>query len=449
MNNTKIPAGAREKLPFWFSAAWSGRGAVVIACTSLFGYATFYCTDVLKMNPAVIGILLLSTKLLDGVTDLIIGFLIDKTNTKLGKARPYELAIIFLWIFSVMMFSTPTGLSATGKAIWVFIMYSMVNSVCITMLYGNEVAYLNRAVIKQENKIKLTATSGIYTILLSVVISMIVPQAVKAAGVNPRGWTLIVVGMAVPGIIIGMMRFFFVKEINVDTEPVKLDLKEGISVMSRNKYIWIFAAMYFCYHLANNFIMSAQTYYFQYAVGDIGISSLIGMGMIFVPFLIAAMPKLMTIWGTIKTLRIGFLVMIAALVIRMIGGTNIITLIFGSVLFMAGYVPIAFMLNAYLFECIDYGQWKTGKRVEAMANSITSFVAKIGSALASAGIGFLMGIAGYDGAAAEQSSSAMMSIFAAYNVIPMLVIFIAFIISLKYDLEKKLPQIRSELAEKQ
>ena len=141
--------------------------------------------------------------------------------------------------------------------------------------------------------------------------------------------------------------------------------------------------------------------------------------------------------------------MIAALVIRMIGGTNIITLIFGSVLFMAGYVPIAFMLNAYLFECIDYGQWKTGKRVEAMANSITSFVAKIGSALASAGIGFLMGIAGYDGAAAEQSSSAMMSIFAAYNVIPMLVIFIAFIISLRYDLEKKLPQIRSELAEKQ
>lgn len=224
-----------------------------------------------------------------------------------------------------MMFSTPTSLGTVGKIVWVFIMYSMVNSVCITMLYGNEVAYLNRAVVKQENKIKLTATSGIYTILLSVVISMIVPQAVKAAGVNPRGWTLIVVGMAVPGIIIGLLRFFFVKEINVDTEPMKLNLKEGISVMSRNKYIWIFAAMYFCYHLSNNMIMSAQTYYFQYAVGDIGISSLIGMGMILVPFLIAVMPKLMRIWGTIKTLRIGFLVMIVALVIRMIGGTNIIT----------------------------------------------------------------------------------------------------------------------------
>ena len=174
---------------------------------------------------------------------------------------------------------------------------------------------------------------------------MIVPQAVKAAGVNPRSWTMIVVGMAVPGIIIGLMRVFFVKEINVDTEPMKLNLKEGISVMSKNKYIWIFAAMYFCYHLANNIIMSAQTYYFQYAVGDIGISSLIGMGMIFVPFLIAAMPKRMTIWGTIKTLRIGFLVRIAALVIRMIGGTNLITLIFGSVLFMAGYVPIAFIVS--------------------------------------------------------------------------------------------------------
>ena len=96
---------------------------------------------------------------------------------------------------------------------------------------------------------------------------------------------------------------------------------------------------------------------------------------------------------------------------------------------------------------MDYGYWKTGKKVEAMINSVTSFVAKIGSALASASVGLFMGMAGYDGSLAVQPNSAVTVIKLMYNVIPMIIIVIALFVSLKYDLEKKLPDIRKEISE--
>lgn len=447
MNKTKIPAGAREKLPFWFSSVWSLRAASVATCTLLFGYVTFYCTDVLKLAPEIVGIVLLISKVFDGFTDLVVGFLIDKTNTRLGKARPYELSIIFLWIFSIMMYSTPMGLGSTGKIIWVFIMYTLVNSVCITILYGNDVAYLNRAVLKQENKVKVTAVNGIYTLIISVVLGIIIPQVVAASGVDPKGWRRLAFVIAVPMIAIGILRFIFIKEIKVDSEKVSLNLKEGFSIISKNKYIWIFAVMYFCYHLANNVMGTAQTYYFQYELEDIGFASFVSMGMIIVPFILAAVPKIMQKIGTLYTLRGGLILMASSLFIRMLFGTNRITLVLFSILFLIGTVPVAFMSTVYVFECIDYGAWKTGKRVEALISGVLSFFAKVASAFASAGIGFVMGLAGYDGTLAVQSASSMAAIQMMYNIAPILITVIAIVASFAYDVEKKLPQIRQELAE--
>lgn len=446
-NDMKTSVGAREKLPFWFGAAWSGRSVSVAVCMALMGYTAYYCTDVVGMNPTLVGILLMVSKLFDGFTDLVVGFVIDRTNTKLGKARPYELTIILLWIFSVMLFATPSDFSQIGKAIWVFVMYTLVNSIWITILYGNETAYLMRAVLLEKNKVKLTAVSGIYILLFSTVVAMVMPQAVKAAGTRPQNWVIMTVSLAIPCVLIGILRFLFIKEIKVESEPVKLNLKEGISAVGKNKYIWIFSIMYFCYQLANNINCTAGAYYNQYVYGDIGVGTYVSMGMILVPILLIFVPKVMERMGTRKTLQIGFLIMIVGLGLRMVGGAALLTLVIGSTLFMIGYVPIAFMLNVYLFECMDYGYWKKGKKVEAMINSVTSFVAKIGSALASASVGLFMGMAGYDGSLAVQPNSAVTVIKLMYNVIPMIIIVIALFVSLKYDLEKKLPDIRKEISE--
>ena len=444
----KVPAGLREKIPFWFRFAWSSRNIALTTCTVLFAYVTMYCTDVLKMDPVLVGILLMVSKVFDGITDLVVGFLIDKTRTPLGKARPYEFAVIFLWIFAVMMFSTPQ-MGTVGTAVWVFIMYTMVNSIWVTILYGNEVAYLNRAVKSQENKISMTASNGIFLVVFGAITGVLIPQAVKYAGVSHSAWSRISIIIAVPMVILGLCRFLFVKEVIVDdSRQQPINLKEGFSSVKKNKYIWIFSAVYFCYHMLGNITGGASTYYFKYVVGDIGKMSIISLSSLISPIFLLIIPKLMDKYGTGRMLRIGMLCLGITPLIRGLFGTNMITLFLGGIFIMAGSVPVALMLNVYLFECIDYGEWKAGNRIEAMLNGITSFIAKIASALASAGIGFLMGAVGYSGDLEAITGSMSTMIIWLYNYIPAILGFIGYGLSFFYDLEGKLPQIRAELSAK-
>lgn len=97
----------KKKLPIWFSAAWSSRSVALSMHLSMVGYMTLFYTDVLGLNPAIMGALLMVSKFLDVFTDMLIGYIVDRTNTRLGKARPYELAITFLWILVFMMYATP------------------------------------------------------------------------------------------------------------------------------------------------------------------------------------------------------------------------------------------------------------------------------------------------------------------------------------------------------
>lgn len=93
----------------------------------------------------------------------------------------------------------------------------------------------------------------------------------------------------------------------------------------------------------------------------------------------------------------------------------------------------------------DYGEWKTGLRIEGMMGSITSFMAKVASAVASSGIGIIMTLIGYVGTAQVISSSAEMGIKQLFNAIPMVIVLIALLISFKYDLGNKMPGIKADL----
>ena len=86
-NVNKVPCGAREKMPLWFSLAWSTRGVSAALNVILVAYVSFYASDVLGLNVGIVGTMLLLSKVIDAFTDLGIGFFIDKTHTRWGKAR--------------------------------------------------------------------------------------------------------------------------------------------------------------------------------------------------------------------------------------------------------------------------------------------------------------------------------------------------------------------------
>ncbi len=164
---TGVPFGAREKMPLWFGLAWSTRGISAAINAILMMQITFYCTDILGLKAGIIGSLFLGSKIIDAFTDLGFGFILDKTHTKLGKARPYELFIVFEWLFTVFMFNAPQ-IGEMGQYIWIFIMYVLVNAVCATALGGIDSVYLARTFTTNQNQIKAMSINGFVVMFVSI-----------------------------------------------------------------------------------------------------------------------------------------------------------------------------------------------------------------------------------------------------------------------------------------
>ena len=96
------------------------------------GYLTYYLTQSVLLSTASVGGILMASKIFDGFTDLIAGYIIEKTDSKWGKGRPYSLFASVAWIFIIMIFAVPSFFSTTAKLVYVFVCYTLINSVSLS-----------------------------------------------------------------------------------------------------------------------------------------------------------------------------------------------------------------------------------------------------------------------------------------------------------------------------
>ncbi len=451
LNEKGIPYGARQRMPIWYGGVWSTRGISAAINVVLCMNIAFYCTDVVGLNATVVGTLFLVSKIIDAFTDLGFGFILDRTHTRWGKARPYEVFIIFEWLFAALMFMVPNA-SQTVQYIWLFIMYTMVNAVCATALGGIDSVYMARAFTTEQNQIKAMSINGFIVMFCSIVFNIVFPRWLATSGTTQAGWTKLVISLGIVMSVIGILRFIFCKEIVVDESTADgkkvandLSLKESLGLVSKNKYLYIVVGLMLLTFVVNN-MQTATTYYFKYIYGDLAAQGTAAItSMVVVPALIF-FPMLSRKFGTTKILQACCLIGIVGMLIRTIGGPNMATIIIGGLLFGIGIMPISMMINTYLIDCMDYGEWKTGVRIEGLVASIANFASKVGNGIAVGLVGLIMGLAGYDGLAATQSPSANSAIVFLYNILPMILFVLMFVLSLMYKVDSIRPQMNADLA---
>ena len=453
LNEKGVPYGARERMPIWYGGVWSTRGISqainVVLCMNI----AFYCTDIVGLNATVVGTLFLVSKIIDAFTDLGFGFILDKTHTKWGKARPYEVFIIIEWVFTVLMFSVP-NVSDTVKYIWLFIMYTMINAVCATALGGIDSVYLARAFTTEKNQIKAISINGVIVMFCSIIFNIIFPSFLAGKGQTQAGWTAMVISLGAVMAVLGILRFVFCKEIVVDEPNAEgkkttndLTMKESLSLIGKNKYLFIVVGLMLLTFVVNN-MQTATTYYFKYIYGDLAAQGTAAItSMIVVPALIF-FPMLSNKFGTTKLLQACCGIGIVGMLIRTVGGPNMTTIIIGGLLFGIGTLPISLMINTYLIDCMDYGEWKTGVRIEGLVASIANFASKVGNGIAVGLVGLVMGLAGYDGLAEVQTASANNAIVFLYNYMPLILFCVMLVLSLMYKVDSIRPQMNADLAKK-
>ena len=164
--------------------------------------------------------------------------------------------------------------------------------------------------------------------------------------------------------------------------------------------------------------------------------------------ILLSMCNLLLQFTTTKLLRAFLIIGVIGIAIRAIGGVNVATLMIGSLFMGIGTMPISIMINTYLIDCMDYGEWKTGTRVEGLVASVANFAGKLGSAIASGLVGFIMGMAGYDGSLAVQSQSANTAIVVLFNILPIAFFIIMIVLAFMYNIDSIRPQMTEDLAKK-
>lgn len=456
MEETKSPVKTKKKSSSLRSLAWTTRNISQTISILIVAYISYFCTDVLGMNIGIVGTLLLASKVIDAITDLGAGYLIDRTHTRFGKARPYEMFIIFQWLTTVLMFAAPNA-SRTVQYIFVFIMYVLANAVCMTALGAADSVYLARAFTTDEDRTKALSITGIFVMVVSIVFNIIFPQFVNsAAGATQAGWVKITALIGAPLTLIGILRFFFVKEVVKDDAVTEsrgavekkndLSIGQSAGLLLKNKYALIVIALMFITYFINN-MSTINTYYFKYLMGDVGLLSLVGLTALITPILLIFFPVLSKKIGSTRIMRACFLIGIIGMAIRTIGGQNMTTVMVGSLFSTVAVIPISVMINIYLIECMDYGEWVNGTRIEGLVASTSNFAGKLGSALSSGVVGILV-LFGYDGTLEVQSAAANNAIFALYNVLPLILYIVMFVLALMYKMDDVRPQMMADLAKK-
>ena len=435
-----------NQVPTKLMLAWNSRSVSMAISVVLMMQVTYYSTEILGIGSAAVGALFMAAKLFDGVTDLIAGFIIDKTNTKLGKARPYELFIIPLWLLIIAFYSTP-DIGTTGKMIYIFVTYVLINSVCATFLQSCETVFLGRAVKEDAKRAKILSIGGVIVMLFSAVSSILLPQLMANLGTQPGGWSKIALIYGVPMLLIGICRFLFVKEIPIDQESEdknKVGFVEGLKLVAKNKYIFMFSLLVLLSFLLTNTLSIVGTYYFTYIFGNLGLMSVIGMLSLLSPFFFLLFPVAIRTIGSISFVKFGLAVALIAAVIRFFFPSNLMVIVVTTLLISVGSQTLTMMNHYFILQCIDYGEIKTGKRVEGTPTAIASFANKVGSGVASLLVGGFMALFGFISSASVQTDSAILSIRLLYSVIPAVILVIMLIVVHFFDVEKVLAKLRPQ-----
>ena len=131
--------------------------------------------------------------------------------------------------------------------------------------------------------------------------------------------------------------------------------------------------------------------------------------------------------------------------VKLIAPASMPVLLLGNLIAGIAVMPMTMLINIFLIECMDYGEWKDGRRVEGAYSSVTGLASKLGAAFASGVVGVVMEFAKFDSTLAVQTQSTNTAIIVLYSVIPAVLFLIHFLILRKYDLDKKIPQIRQDL----
>jgi GPH family glycoside/pentoside/hexuronide:cation symporter len=434
-------------------------------------YLLFYYTNCAGIEAGAAGIMLVVTKFIDAFTDYMVGTLVDHTDTKMGRYRPWMLAgAPVLAIGMVLLFSVPTSWGAGAKLAWAYITY-------IIFSFGYTLVNIPMAPIvtslspSPEERTNIATTRMVFANLGSLTSSVLVlpmirffsgsSEATGAALASGYRNTNIVLGLAV--VVIMCICVFSIAEINpptVQEEKKSSFLQDMGNVFNNKYYIMILLLVYFLF-VGYLGMYGAIQYYYSYIIGndDAMRLALFLLTLLAIPTMIFAAYLNGKGVHKVKLMQFGAIVdAIGYAILFFTSNGTIATAALG--LIGLGFGFRSGMYYSMLPDIFDYTEYKCGKCLAGTQTAVSGFLNKVASASASAIISALLVWGGYNAekldaaiaagqSIAELYPKAHTAINFAFGGLSLVSTIIAIIVLIPYDLDKKYPEIRAELDRRQ
>ncbi len=437
-----------DRLPAGKLMAWAGAGMSAAANFIVLGYLSIYATDTLGISAAMVGVIILVSSLANVVGGLVASWIVDRSpETKWGKARPYEFAVIGVWLATWLLFSTPAGLGDIGRVVWIFAMFLAINVLFDTLLRSNDTLYMARAFANRRVYAKVYTRAGIFTTIMGIIMTVGLPVALSWADKDPARWSIVMGAVAIPLAALGMTRFLFVREEyqTADTGAPPVKVRDLLATLGAGKWIWLIAGLFFLNSAINGANMIS--YYFRYIVGDLALQGIVaGAGVLILP-LILLFPKLMKRFGISQIIIVGCSLGLIGTGFYFFANGSIPLLMIGGILGGLASLPLSYLGGVMILDVCAFNEWKGKRRLESTMGAVTGVMGRIGIGIAGLVVGLLLSASGYDGTTDVQTdaaNNAIVGLFAGVPAFVFLGIIVLMFFYLHFDL-KILPQVNADL----
>lgn len=427
-------------------------------------FLTVYFTNVAFLDAAIISTIIAASKVFDGISDLIVGRMVDNTKSKMGKARPWLMRMCIPFAIStILLFFVPSGFPSAVKYVYVFIMYNLVNAVCLTCMqvpYYSMISLLTRNAYERGflgNIQQIFQTLGNVFINSVFTIMLVKFSSSTETYFTQQAFTVTITILCALMVVASLITVFATKE-RVKDEPAKEDGKqeENVSAMTAvkalvaNKYwVMMFFAM-LCIFFVIIFYSIGGVYYAIYILGDMGQVSWMNNAISIAQFAIMfATPFFMKKFGKRPIYTAGMLFLTIGFLGFGFVDSSVPLMIVCNALKGIGLGMSGGMAMGMVADAILYGQLKTGINAVGMGNAGTSAAQKIGLGFGQAIFGWVLAGAGFDAALDAQGIAQPESVITAikfmYNYVPMVMCAVIFVMMLVFfNLEKDLKKLKEE-----
>lgn len=463
METGKIKTSANTgaiKVPLVTKIAYGGGD---VACNMSLGVVstllTLFYTDYVGIPAATVGLVMLISRVFDGVSDIIMGFIVAHTKSKWGQSRPWILWSSIPFSLSIVLLFTVPQTTATLQFIYLFVTYNFCTTICYTALnlpYGSLSAMMTRD-SKERDMVSVfrMAMSPFGRILVS---SLTMPM-VKMLGNDQKAFVITATVWAV--ISLALLLFCFIKceekVVIAAREKVKKVKGSGAATFKAlvtNQYFWALTALWMLKNSSDAVVGLLFPYYCKYIMlNDTWFFSLLYAAELAANIIVIMIcPIFMKKIGKRNCVLIGAAIAIVGQVLFIMNPYSLGIALASCIIRGAGAGPLCACMFGMLGDVVEFGQWKSHLRQESYIFAAGSVGSKVAPGLVTAVATAMLTASGYIESAVGgvvQPESALQTIVSLLQFAPMIVWVLVLVVAAFYRLDKKYAKIMADLAERE